>query len=235
MPTAAVTARRKTDVDPEERKAVLEKVLENYTRKGKVKFSEAFKDHPEWAEQIGWNNPTLKQRAYAQMGNLRESAGGRRKGRIYWTQEQANLVRAIAKDPMFKSTKGGVKWASAMLIHPEWAEALNYPKGGGKGRFQAFVVRVLRDPNWRGHKPKDTIPEPILTEPAPAAPTNGNGQARPGVIVLHAKDMVEINGTTYRVAEIAQKLEDYTAKLCPECGFNLQWLHNAYNIARRHS
>lgn len=234
MPT--VTARRMTDVDSEKRRAVLEKVLENYTRKGKVKFSEAFKDHPEWAQEIGWSNPMLKQRAYAQMGNLREKRAGA-KGRIYWTQEHANLVRAIAKDPAFKDQDGTVKWANAMLLHPEWADTLNYRQS--RGRFQAFVVRVLHDPNWRGHKPKGTAPDlaaPVqLMEPAPAAPTNGNGQARPGVIVLHAKEMVEINGTTYRVAEIAQKLEDYTAKLCPECGFNLQWLHNAYNIARRHS
>lgn len=55
---------------------VLNSIVANYTRGDSVHFSEACRDHPDWAVAIGWQDPSKRATLYSIARNIRLRAKG---------------------------------------------------------------------------------------------------------------------------------------------------------------
>jgi hypothetical protein len=142
-------------------------------------------------------------------------------------KERAAIFERILNEYTHKSGRG--RFAEAFAEHPDWAIQV----GWSDPRCKQLGYQKFGSLREKRRKANGVIE---------AKPVNGNGNnaalavVPSGLIPVTLQDVIDIPSVgQVAVREIVKRLQEYSAKLCPECGLNVQMFNTAYNVALRHS
>lgn len=223
---------KKSQLNPwkREHEALVEEIMQNYSEDGRILWTRAFEEHPEWKAEL---TSTRSMGAVFAKGNALRRAAEAASNRVYHPSKKAkggrrdawpaDLQKIIESIVYNYSPNGVIEYQVAFAEHPEWEQTLLAKKS--KSAIYSMGAKILKNSRKRGQKNGHVALENVAvdTEQKPEKPR------------------WEINACPNCALDVKTMNDAYAAKgiaappHCPNCTFPLGIARTAIRLAQKHT